>query len=84
MAMTKPITQPIDAVYEHGTFKILNPEDVNLDEGQKVRIIVKRRLTPKEMTELAGSVYDGLPEEEIREIERIALDRSNFFGGRTP
>lgn len=79
MAIAKPITQITDAVYEHGTFKVLNPEDMDLAEGQKVRIIVKRHLTPKEMTELAGSVYDGLPEDEIREIERIALDWSTGF-----
>lgn len=84
MAMTKAETQTLDAVYEQGVFRVIHPENVDLSEGQKVRIIVERRLTPKEITELAASVYDGLPEEEIREIERIALDRSNFFGGRTP
>jgi len=36
------------------------------------------------MSELAGSVYDGLPKEEIDEIERIVLDRSNYFGSRKP
>lgn len=86
MAMTKPkpTKQTLDAVYEHGMFKPIHPEDLNLAEGQRVRIIVERRLTPEEMTELAASVYEGLPEEEIAEIEKIALDRSNFFGDRTP
>jgi predicted DNA-binding antitoxin AbrB/MazE fold protein len=84
MAMTKPETQTLDAVYEQGVFRVIHPETVDLSEGQRVRIIVERRLTPKEITELAASVYDGLPAEEIREIERIALDRSNFFGDRTP
>lgn len=33
--------------------------------------------------EIASNVYEGLSDEEIAEIEKIALDRSNFFGGRT-
>ena len=82
--MPKPTAQTLDAVFEHGTFKPVNPEDVDLAEGQQVRITIKKRLTPKEVTELAGSVYDGLSAEEISEIENIALDRSNFFDERTP
>lgn len=31
---------------------------------------------------LAEKVYEGLSEEDVEEIERIALDRSNFFGER--
>jgi len=31
---------------------------------------------------LATQVYDGLSEEEIREIEAIALNREEFFGDR--
>ncbi|MCG3159489.1 MAG: hypothetical protein JMDDDDMK_00478 [Acidobacteria bacterium] len=32
--------------------------------------------------ELAAQVYEGLSESEIDEIERIALDRNDFFGER--
>lgn len=35
------------------------------------------------MLKLAEKVYEGLSEDDIDEIERIALDRSNFFGERT-
>jgi hypothetical protein len=28
---------------------------------------------------LAAQVYDGLTEEEVNEVERLALDRSSFF-----
>ncbi len=31
------------------------------------------------MLKLARQVYEGLSEKDIEEIERIALDRSNFF-----
>jgi hypothetical protein len=33
--------------------------------------------------ELAEKVYEGLSEEDITEMEKIMLDRSNFFGERT-
>ncbi len=84
MSVTKPKQQTIEAVYEHGTFKVVHPEKVDLPNGQKVSIIVERRLTPQEMSDLAGSVYDGLSKEEIDEIERIALDRSNYFDSHKP
>jgi len=33
--------------------------------------------------ELAENFYEGLSEEDIAEMEKIMLDRSNFFGERT-
>lgn len=38
-----------------------------------------KKMTPDEMSELAKNFYEGLSEEDIDEIERIALDRSNFL-----
>jgi hypothetical protein len=35
--------------------------------------------TPEEILALAAAVYEGLSEDEIREIEAISLDRSSFF-----
>ena len=34
------------------------------------------------MMELLANFYDGFSEEEIAEIEKIMLDRSNFFPER--
>jgi hypothetical protein len=36
-------------------------------------------LTPEERLEEATRLYEGLSDEEIAEIERIILDRSNFM-----
>ena len=83
MAMAKHKQQTVDAIYEHGTLRLLHPEEVELTEGEKVRVIVTYQLTPDEMTDLAASVYSGLDEEEIAEIEKIAFDRSNFSGDKT-
>ena len=68
-----------------GVFKPV--EDVSLDEGQKVTLTVEPLLA---MTVAEAEVqlqewtrvYEGLSEEEIAEVERIALDRSRFFGPR--
>jgi uncharacterized membrane protein len=38
---------------------------------------------PNEIMKLAEKIYEGLSEEDIDEIEKIMLDRSNFFGERT-
>ena len=40
-------------------------------------------MNPDALMKLAEKIYEGLSEEDIDEIERIALDRSNFFGERT-
>lgn len=77
------MTQTIEAIYQNGIFKPLKPVSDEIEEGETVEIIIKdKRLSPDEMLELAGKVYEGLSDEDIEEIERIALDRSNFFGDR--
>ncbi len=37
-------------------------------------------MNPNETMKLAENFYEGLSEQEIEEIEKVALDRSNFFG----
>lgn len=53
-----------------------------LQEGQRVRLTVEQLPPPDEMLELFANFYDGFSEEEIAEIEKIMLDRSNFFPER--
>lgn len=73
--------QSIEAVYEHGVFKPLQP--VGLAEGQKVSLSVEpSALTPAEAEAKLkewSKVYDGLSKEDIADVETMALDRSNFF-----
>ena len=77
------MSQTIEAIYQNGMFKPLNPVSGEIEEGEKVEIIIKdKRLSPDEMLKLAGQVYEGLSEKDIEEIELIALDRSNFLGDR--
>ena len=74
--------QVIDAVYENGTFRPMQPNTIEISEGTHVRITVDDETEPV-VLKLATCVYDGLSEEDIDEIEQIALDRSNFFGTRS-
>ncbi|MDQ3706178.1 MAG: sigma-70 region 4 domain-containing protein [Chloroflexota bacterium] len=53
-----------------------------LEEGQWVRLTVELVSPTDEMMALIMHFYDGLSEEEIAGIEKIVLDRSNFFPER--
>ena len=73
--------QIVEAVYEHGTLRLLGP--LNVEEGQRVRLSVEPVGEDKEnVLELMFHFYDDVPEEERQEIERIVLDRRDFFGDR--
>jgi len=73
------MTQTIEAIYQNGIFKPLNPVSESISEGEKVKLLVKtEEVNP--IIKLAENLYEGLSEEDIDEIEQIALDRSNFFG----
>ena len=70
----------IDAIFENGTFRPVHRELLVMDEGQRVRITIED--SDPESLLLALSVYDGLSNAEIDEVEKIALDRTSFFGSR--
>ncbi len=69
----------VDAVYEHGSLKLLEP--VNLQEGQRVRVELHTE-EAEDPLEILTSVYDGLSDREIEEVEDAILHRSPLFGGR--
>jgi predicted DNA-binding antitoxin AbrB/MazE fold protein len=77
------IEHMLEAVFENGTFRLLEPSAVTLVDGQHVRLTVETGETSDDALALAERVYDGLSEEEIDEVERISLDRRKFFGNRT-
>ncbi len=69
----------IDAIYENGVFRPVYRQQLAIAEGQCVRITVDDEGDPDALR-LAVSVYEGLSDSQITEIERIALDRRSFFG----
>jgi len=77
------MTQTIEAIYQNGMFRPLKSLEPELEEGEKVVINVESySKNAKAIMELAENFYEGLSEQDIDEIEKIALDRSNFFGDR--
>lgn len=79
------MTQTIEAIYQNGIFKPLQPVSEEITEGKKVRMTVDSATEDvNPIMKLAENFYEGLSEEDIGEIEKIALDRSNFFGDRKP
>lgn len=73
--------QVIDAIYENGSFKPIEPSKVHVAEGQRVKLVITERALPEPLR-LAAQIYEGLSGQEIDEIEKIALDRSHFFERR--
>jgi predicted DNA-binding antitoxin AbrB/MazE fold protein len=73
--------QTIDATYENGAFKPVDPAKVHLLEGQRVTLVVDDQFLPEPLR-LAARVYEGLSAQEIDEIEHVALDRDRFFDRR--
>ncbi len=69
----------IEAIYEHGVFKPLMPP--SLMDGQYVKIAVElyEKKTPDDILGLAAQVYEGLSDQDVDDIEAIALNRSGFF-----
>ncbi len=74
------ITETIEAVFEHGAFRLLRPPNIPLYDGQQVRLVVETEESPDVILALAASVYEGLSPQEITEVEQIALQRRDFFG----
>ena len=73
------LQQQIAAVFENGRFRVLTPLAIPLVEGQHVQLLLEVADTPNDPLALAFHVYDGLSEQEIADIEAVALDRSAFF-----
>ena len=76
-------TQAVEAIYEHGGFRLVGPAHLQIAEGQTVRLVVEPIETPDEVISLAGRVYEGLTEDQIESIEQHIRRREAFFGERT-
>ena len=77
------MSQTLDAVFEDGSFKPVDNGSLPFSEGQRVKLTVEvPPETDDNLIELAGQVYEGLSEEDIGEIEKLALDRGSFFHDR--
>ena len=74
------MTKDVDAIYENGTFRPIGDAKIPLTEGTRVRLSVKSvEPASADVLALAATVYAGLSDEDVAEIEQIAMDRSRFF-----
>lgn len=72
-------TQVYEAIFQNGAFRPVGPVSAAIAEGQQVRLVVEVEEN-QDVLSLAAGVYEGLNEEEVKEVEQIALDRRHFFG----
>jgi len=72
------MTQVLEAIYEDGVLKPL--EDPGLEEHQRVVLEIRAepRGSAQATLEALHRVYEGLSDQEIAEVEAIALDRGHF------
>ena len=75
------MTKNIDAIYENGTFRPIGNAKILLPSGTRVRLSVETLDSSHidNVLDLAASVYAGLSDQEIAEVEQIATDRTEFF-----
>jgi hypothetical protein len=73
-------TETLEAIFEHGTFRLVRQPSLPLRDGQRVRLVIETEESPEAILALAASVYDGLSPQDITEVEQIALQRRDFFG----
>ena len=77
-------TQTLEAIYEGGAFRPTSPLELPLSEGESVRLSVEavpavRSVDEKfDILEALGSLFDDIPEEERREIEKHWVRRPLF------
>jgi predicted DNA-binding antitoxin AbrB/MazE fold protein len=73
----------LEAIYENGVLKPL--KSLKLSEHQKVTITIQLPPVenPDQELESWHQVFAGLSDNDIQEIESIALDRSHFMAQET-
>lgn len=71
--------QIVEAVYEKGLFRPLMT--INLPEQKHValKIYALDRQAARNMLSEMKKVYEGLSEQELAEVENVALARGDFF-----
>jgi len=77
------MTQTIEAVFEDGVFRPVDPPHFTLVKGQRVRLQLETDEPERNPLTLLMHVLDGLSEEEKDEVEKEILNRRPLFGDRS-
>lgn len=67
------------AIFENGMLRLLEPESLDLPEGQPVRLTIEVLDRADYVLALAQQVYAGLSEEQVTEIESVILRPGPWF-----
>ena len=71
------MSRTIEAIFEEGVLKPVSP--LNIPEHKKITLIIEDEPgEPADILSLSSLVYSGLSPQDIKEIEKLALDRSRF------
>ncbi len=71
------MTRTVEAIFEDGVLKPTSP--LNIAEHKKVTLIIEDEpAEPVDILSLASMVYNGLSREDIKDVEKLSLDRSRF------
>lgn len=71
-------SSPIDAIYENGLFRPVQPLSTPIPDGEHVRLRIEEA-SGKTVLEQAWCVYEGLTPDDVDDVERIGLQRNRFF-----
>ena len=68
----------IEAVYDHGVLRPLDPAALPLSDGERVRVTVDTGKPATDPLTLLTTLLDGMSDEQVRQFQEVALDRRWF------
>ena len=74
------MTQTIEAIYQNGMFKPLNPVSEEIIEGRTVEITIsEKKLSPEGLLELVGQVYKVFRKKILTKSSELPLTAQSYF-----
>ncbi|MDF0644553.1 MAG: antitoxin family protein [Nitrospira sp.] len=71
--------QTVKARYHDGVLEPLEPLTLADEAEVQVTVETVSSVSAEEILHRAANVYQGLPPEQVKEVETIALNRRHFF-----
>jgi len=69
----------IEAIYENGSFNPLSSINMEIEERERVYLVVEPIEKAEDILAMAAQVYEGLNEDQIDSIEQHSKRREDFF-----
>lgn len=68
------MNQTIEAIFEKGVLKPINPDLLNLNDGEKVTVFIQKIETSEMEPSLQERYFKGLSEDDIEDVITHALE----------